>query len=164
VFAFGSRHDFQERGTSVIKGFKNFLLRGDVIVIAVGLIVALAFSTLIKAFTDSVINPLISRAQGGGAVGLGVQLGQTGNSATFLNFGSFISAVVYFIIFMAVVYFVIVVPYKKISAKHGQVVFGDPAPTQTCPACLSDDLPLGATKCKYCGTDQPTGATGNTAT
>ena len=89
---FSSRHDFQERGTSVIKGFKNFLLRGDVIVIAVGLIVALAFSTLIKAFTDSVINPLISRAQGGHAVGLGVQLGQTGNSATFLNFGAFISA------------------------------------------------------------------------
>ncbi len=147
----------------MIKGFKNFLLRGDVIVIAVGLIVALAFSTLIKAFTDSVINPLISRAQGGGAVGLGVQLGQAGNTNTFLNLGAFISAVVYFIIFMAVVYFGIVVPYKKISAKRGQVVFGDPAPTQTCPACLSADLPLGATKCKYCGTDQATGATGTTA-
>ena len=48
----------------MIKGFKNFLLRGDVIVIAVGLIVALAFSTLIKAFTDSVINPLISPRRG----------------------------------------------------------------------------------------------------
>ena len=100
----------------MIKGFKNFLLRGDVIVIAIGLIVALAFSTLIKAFTDSVIDPLISRAQGGHAVGLGVQLGQTGNSATFVNFGSFISAIVYFLIFMAVVYFAVVVPYKNISA------------------------------------------------
>jgi large conductance mechanosensitive channel len=140
----------------VIKGFKNFLLRGDVIVIAIGLIVALAFSTLIKAFTDSVIDPLISRAQGGHAVGLGVQLGQAGNSATFVNFGAFISAVVYFVIFMAVVYFVVVLPYKNISARRGQVVFGDPPPTQTCPACLSADLPAGATKCKYCGTDQPT--------
>ena len=72
-----------------MKGFKNFLMRGDVIVIAVGLIVALAFSTLIKAFTDSVINPLISRAQGGGAVGLGVQLGQAGNTNTFVNFRGF---------------------------------------------------------------------------
>ena len=64
---------------------------------------------------------------------------------------------------MAVVYFVIVVPYKKISAKRGQVVSGDPAPTQTCRACPSGDLPLGATKCKYCGTDQPTEATGTAA-
>ena len=141
----------------MIKGFKNFLLRGDVIVIAVGLIVALAFSTLIKAFTDSVIDPLISRAQGGQAVGLGVQLGTAGNTATFLNVGAFISAVVYFVIFMAVVYFLIVVPYKKISARRGQIVFGDPPPTQTCPACLSGDLPVGATKCRYCGTDQPVG-------
>ncbi|HUY22323.1 MAG TPA: MscL family protein [Acidimicrobiales bacterium] len=142
----------------MIKGFKNFLLRGDVIVVAVGLIVALAFSTLIKAFTDSVINPLIARAQGGQAVGLGVQLGQKNNNATFLNLGSFISAIVYFVIFMGVVYFAIVVPYKSISARRGQVVFGDPPPTKTCPACLSDDLPAAATKCKYCATDQPTGA------
>jgi len=147
----------------VIKGFKNFLLRGDVIVIAIGLIVALAFSTLIKAFTDSVIDPLISRAQGGHAVGLGVQLGQTGNSATFVNFGSFISAIVYFLIFMAVVYFAVVVPYKNISARRGHIVFGEPPPTQTCPACLSDDLPAGAAKCKYCGTDQPTEAVDTTA-
>jgi large conductance mechanosensitive channel len=140
----------------VIKGFKNFLLRGDVIVLAVGLAVALGFSTLIKAFTDSVINPVIDRAQGGHAVGLGVQLGQAGNTSTFVNFGTFISAIVYFIIFMAVIYFVIVVPYKRISARRGTVVFGDPAPTQTCPACLSADLPLGATKCLHCGSDQPT--------
>jgi large conductance mechanosensitive channel len=139
----------------VIKGFKNFLMRGDVIVLAIGLAVALAFSTLIKAFTDSVIDPLVSRAQGGSAVGLGVQLGHAGNSATFVNFGQFISAVIYFFIFMAVLYFAVVVPYKQGAAKRGTVVFGDPPATKTCPACLSDDLPVAATKCKYCGTDQP---------
>jgi large conductance mechanosensitive channel len=142
----------------MFKGFKNFLMRGDVIVVAVGLIIALAFSTLIKAFTDSVINPLIARAQGGHALGLGWQLGEEGNKTTFLDIGAFISAVIYFIIFMAVVYFMIVVPYKVISARRGKVVFGDPAPTKACPACLSDDLPAAATKCKYCGTDQPIGA------
>ncbi|MFZ2056099.1 MAG: MscL family protein [Acidimicrobiales bacterium] len=147
----------------MIKGFKNFLLRGDVIVIAIGLIVALAFSTLIKAFTDSVINPLIARAQGGHSVGLGVQLGQTGNNATFLNLGSFISAIVYFVIFMGVLYFAVVIPYKRISARRGQIVFGDPPPTQTCPACLSADLPVGATKCKYCGSEQPVAAGDGTA-
>jgi large conductance mechanosensitive channel len=137
----------------MIKGFKNFLMRGDVIVIAVGLVVALALSTLIKAFTDSVINPLVARAQGGHSVGLGFQLGQAGNKTTFLDLGAFISAIIYFIVFMAVVYFAIVVPYKTISARRGITVFGDPAPTKTCPACLSDDLPMGATKCKYCTTD-----------
>jgi large conductance mechanosensitive channel len=138
-----------------MKGFKNFLLRGDVIVIAVGLIVALAFSTLISAFTTNVINPVIARAEGKGAIGLGWQLGAKGNATTFLNIGGFISAAIYFMIFMVVVYFVIVVPYKNVSARRGVTVFGNPAPVKTCPACLSDDLPAAASKCKYCGTDQP---------
>ena len=139
----------------MVKGFKNFLMRGDIVVIAIGLVVALAFSTLIAAFTTNVINPLVTRAQGGGSVGLGVQLGASGNKATFIDFGALISAVIYFIVFMGVIYFVIVVPYKKISARRGVVVFGDPAPVKTCPACLSEDLPAAARKCRYCGSDQP---------
>ena len=147
-----------------MKGFKNFLMRGDVVVVAVALIVALALSTLISAFTTYLIDPLISRAQGSRSVGLGVQLGTAGNNATFVNFGSFISAVIYFIIFMAVVYFAIVIPYKAISARRGIAVFGDPAPAKTCPACLSEDLPLGATRCKYCGSDQPAEPSTSTTT
>lgn len=139
----------------MIKGFKNFLMRGDIVVIAVGLVIALALSTLIVAFTTNVINPLVARAQGGTSAGLGWQLGTAGNKATFVDVGAFISAVIYFVIFMAVIYFVIVVPYKAISARRGVIVFGDPAPAKTCPACLSDDLPVGASKCRYCGSDQP---------
>jgi large conductance mechanosensitive channel len=139
----------------MLKGFKNFLMRGDVITVAIGLVVALAFSTLVQAFTTYVINPIIAAAQGGHAVGLGWQLGSAGNKATFLDIGSFISAIIYFLIFMAVVYFAIVVPYRSIQARHGKVVFGDPPATKMCPACLSDDLPPAASKCRYCGTDQP---------
>ena len=139
----------------MLKGFKNFLMRGDVVVVAVGLIVALAFSNLVKAFTDFVINPIIARAQGGNSVGLGWQLGQAGNKSTYLDIGSFISTVIYFIIFMAVVSFLIVEPYKRYSARRGAVVFGDPGPVKTCPACLSEDLPAAAAKCRHCGTDQP---------
>ncbi|WP_327071284.1 MscL family protein [Kitasatospora sp. NBC_01250] len=143
----------------MLKGFKNFLMRGDVVVVAVGLIIALAFSTLIKAFTDSVINPIITRAQGGKSVGLGVQLGQAGNTATYVDFGAFIAALVYFVIFMAVVYFLIVVPYKHVQARRGVPVFGAPQPLKTCPACLCEDLPEGATRCWHCATDlNPTGA------
>lgn len=138
----------------MIKGFKSFLLRGDVVVVAIGLMVALAFSTLIKAFTDSIINPLLNRIQGKGTAGLGVQLGDAGNTKTFLDIGTFISAIIYFAVFMAVLYFAIVIPYKAISARRGVTVFGPPAPVKTCAACLSDDLPAAAAKCKYCGTDQ----------
>lgn len=143
----------------MVKGFRNFLMRGDVIVVAVGLVVALAFSNLVKAFTDSIINPLVAAAQRGNTTGLGWQLGTAGNKATFLDIGALISAIIYFLVYMAVVYFAIVLPYKYISAKRGVTVFGEPGPTKTCPACLSDDLPAAASKCKYCSTDQaPSGA------
>ncbi len=138
-----------------MKGFKNFLMRGEVVVVAIGLVVALAFSTLIKAFTDSVINPIIAAAQpGGGGIGLGVQLGKAGDKATFLDFGAFISALIYFVVFLAVVYFALVVPYKAIQARRGIAAFGEPPAVKTCPACLSEDLPAAASKCRYCGSDQ----------
>ncbi|HTT50324.1 MAG TPA: MscL family protein [Streptosporangiaceae bacterium] len=143
-----------------MRGFKNFLMRGDVIVVAVGLVIALAFSALIAAFTSDIINPIVTRLQGGESIGLGVQLGSDHNPKTFVDFGSFISSVIYFIIFVAVVYFVIVVPYKHMQARRGQTVFGDPETVKTCPACLSTDLPAAASKCKYCGTEQPTVTTG----
>jgi large conductance mechanosensitive channel len=139
----------------MIKGFRNFLMRGDVVVIAIGLMVALAFSTLIKAFTDSIVNPILNRLQGGSGIGLGIQLGDTGNTKTFLDIGSLLSAIIYFVVFMAVLYFIIVVPYKAMMARRGETVFGDPAPVKTCPACLSEDIPAAASKCKYCGTEQP---------
>jgi large conductance mechanosensitive channel len=137
-----------------MKGFKNFLMRGDVIVIAVGLVVALAFSTLITAFTTDIINPLVQSFVPG-KNGLSVEI-RSGHPKTSVDFGLFISAIIYFVIFIAVVYFLIVVPYKHVQARRGQVVFGDPPAVKTCPACLSGDLPAAASKCKYCGTDQPT--------
>jgi large conductance mechanosensitive channel len=130
---------------SVVRGFKNFLMQGDLIVIAVGLVIALAFSTLIKAFTDNVITPLVNAAGGGGVSGLGVRV-----NGQLLNFGAFVSAIIYFIIFMAVIYFVIVVPYRAYAARRGVTVFGDPAPVKTCPECMSEDVPMEATRCKYC--------------
>jgi large conductance mechanosensitive channel len=134
-----------ERAVGLVQGFKTFLMQGDVIVIAVGLVVALAFSTLIKAFTDNIITPLVN-AIGGGSTGLGFHA-----NGQLVNVGAFISAVIYFIIFMAVIYFLIIVPYRGIQRRRGVTVFGDPPPAQTCPACLSDGLPVAATKCRYCG-------------
>jgi large conductance mechanosensitive channel len=139
---------------AMLKGFRNFLMRGDVIVVAVGLSVALAFSTLVKAFTDNIINPLVAAAQGSvKGPGLGWQLVDGGGVGTYLNLGALISAIIYFIIFMAVVYFLIVVPYRYVMQRAGKTVFGEPPPTKNCPACLSDDLNPAATRCKHCGAD-----------
>jgi large conductance mechanosensitive channel len=143
---------------SVIRGFKNFLMQGDLVVVAVGLVIALAFSTLIKAFTDDVITPLINAAGGGGSNGLGVRV-----HGQLIALGAFVSAVVYFIVFMAVVYFAIVVPYRTYQRRRGVAVFTEPAPTKACPACLSDGLPLEATKCRYCATELTGEVTGGMA-
>ncbi|HYB23403.1 MAG TPA: MscL family protein [Solirubrobacteraceae bacterium] len=129
----------------MLRGFKNFLMQGELVVIAVGLVVALAFSTLIKAFTDNIITPLVNAVGSGGTTGLGVHV-----HGQLINFGAFISAIVYFVIFMAVIYFAIVVPYRAYMARRGMVVFGDPPQTRTCPYCLSDDVPAAASKCLHC--------------
>jgi large conductance mechanosensitive channel len=131
---------------STLRGFKTFLMQGDLVVVAVGLAIALAFSTLIKAFTDSVITPLVNAAGGGGTTGLGFHV-----KGQLVNLGALVSAVIYFIVFVAVIYFVIVVPYRAYQRRRGTTVFGEPPPTKTCPECLSDGLPRDARRCKYCG-------------
>lgn len=71
-----------------------------------------------------------------------------------MDFGAFISTIIYFVIYVAIVYFLIVLPYKAVQDRRGGVtVFGTPAPAKTCPACLSEDLPMAATKCRFCGSE-----------
>jgi large conductance mechanosensitive channel len=134
-----------ERPVGLLQGFRNFLLQGDIVIVAVGLVIALAFSTLIKAFTDNIVTPLVNAIGSGGATGLGFRV-----NGQLVNIGAFIAAVIYFAIFMLVIYFLIVVPYRAVQRRRGVTVFGDPAPAQTCPACLSEGLPISATKCRYC--------------
>lgn len=136
------------------KGFRNFLLRGDVIVVAIGLIVALAFSGLVESFTTTVLTPLINAAASNGSATSG--LGWTIKGQR-IDLGAFIAAIVYFIVLIAVVYFAIVVPYRSYMRRRGTTVFGDPAPTKACPFCCSSDLPVAATRCLHCSADLPTG-------
>jgi large conductance mechanosensitive channel len=131
----------------MFSGFKNFLMQGQLVVVAVGLSIALAFSTLVSTFTGAVITPLVNAAGGGGSNGLGFRV-----RGQLIDLGSLVSAIIYFIVFVAVVYCAIVVPYRAYQKKRGVTVFTEPPPTKTCPACLSDGLPLGATKCRYCET------------
>jgi len=118
----------------VLKGFKNFLMQGDLVIIAVGLVVALAFSTLIKAFTDNIITPLVNAIAGGGSTGKGI--GWTLNGQR-INVGAFIGAVIYFVILIAVIYYLIVVPYRAYM-KRRPVRLRRPAAHQDLP-----QLPVG---------------------
>jgi large conductance mechanosensitive channel len=130
-------------------------MQGDLIVIAVGLVIALAFAALIQAFVNNIITPLVNAVLGGAA---GEGLGWTINGQR-IDLGAFIGAIIYFIIFVAVIYFLLVVPYRAYMRRRGTTVFGEPEPTKTCPECRAPDLPVAAIRCKYCAT-QLTAVTG----
>ncbi len=100
----------------MLQGFKDFIMRGNIVDLAVAVVIGTAFVALVTAFTEAFINPLLA-VSGSGSVGegLGVQLGEEGNPATFLDFGGFITAIITFLITAAVVYFAIVVPMKKLQ-------------------------------------------------
>lgn len=110
----------------MLKGFKNFLLRGNVVDLAVAVVIGAAFGTLVKAFTDNVITPIISVVGGSSANGLSFTI-IGGNPATRVDVGAVISAVIYFVIVAAVVYFVIVVPMNTLRARREAGVEAAPA-------------------------------------
>ncbi|MDV7243928.1 MULTISPECIES: large conductance mechanosensitive channel protein MscL [Rhodococcus] len=93
----------------MLKGFKDFLLRGNVLDLAVAVVVGAAFTAIVTSFTNNVINPLIAVAGGANDLGWGYQV-LSDNPATFINVGAVITAVINFVIIAAVVYFILIVP------------------------------------------------------
>jgi large conductance mechanosensitive channel len=95
-----------------MKGFKDFVMQGNVIDLAVGVVIGSAFTALVTAFVDNLINPVVAAAGPDSVSGFGFQIFEN-NVATFVNFGAVISAVITFLITAAVVYFVFVLPMTK---------------------------------------------------
>jgi large conductance mechanosensitive channel len=110
----------------MLKGFKDFALRGNVIDLAVAVVVGTAFTALVNSFTTSFLNPLIALATGGGKNG-----GKAEVNGQFFTYGAFLNAVITFLITAAVVYFAVVLPMKAIleRRKHGEEA-GPVVPTQ----------------------------------
>ena len=96
----------------MLKGFKDFLLRGNIVDLAVAVVIGTAFTALVGSFTNSFINPLIGLVGGGGPEGMTATV--DGQSFTF---GAFITAVITFAITAAVVYFFVVVPMKTVQER-----------------------------------------------
>lgn len=110
----------------MLKGFKDFLMRGNVIDLAVAVVVGSAFTALVTAFTTNIIKPFIAATGGGNVHGLSIQLVK-GNPASIIDFAAVINAVLTFLITAAVVYFLFVMPMKKVSERRKKGVEDGPA-------------------------------------
>lgn len=98
----------------MLRGFKDFILRGNVIELSIAVVVGTAFTALVSAFTSNIVNPIIAAAGGVETNGLGFPI-WPGNEKTFLNFGAVITAFVTFMITAAVMYFIFVAPMNRIN-------------------------------------------------
>jgi len=128
---------------SVVAEFKEFVLRGNVIDLAVGVIIGAGFAGIVTALTKDIITPLIGMA---GKVDLS-NLNTTINGAKF-GFGDFLNTVVSFVILAAVVFFVIVRPINVLMSLRKAETPVD-ATTRECPLCLSS-IPKLASRCAFC--------------
>jgi large conductance mechanosensitive channel len=125
-----------------MKGFRQFLMRGNLIDLAVAVVIGTAFTAVVTAIVQDLITPLIAAI--GGKPNFGA-LSFTVNHSTFL-YGSFINALLSFLIVAAVVYFLVVSPVTKITSRLQR---NKAATTRDCPECLSS-IPVAATRCSFC--------------
>ena len=133
----------------MIKGFRDFILRGNVMDLAVAFIIGAAFTAIVTALTTNIITPL-----------LGAVIGKPNYDYLIFNlhggvikYGTFLTAVINFILIAGVVYFFLVVPTQYLLKKFNPPAVA-PVTTKPCPQCLGD-IPLAATRCKFC--TQPVG-------
>lgn len=126
----------------MLKDFKDFIMRGNVLDLAVGVIIATAFMEIVTGITEGILNPIIGRLVAGiDLKGLAVTIG-----GVEMQYGLFLDATVKFVI-TAFALFLIVRLISKLLVKPP--VEEAPA-TKTCPYCKSDDVDITATKCPHC--------------
>jgi large conductance mechanosensitive channel len=127
----------------MLQEFKAFLFRGNIVDLAVAVVIGIAFGAVITALVADIITPLIAAIFGSHDFSA---LTFTINNSTFL-YGAFINAVISFVLIAAAVFFVVVKPMNAIDARRTK---DEPAATtRDCPECLSE-IPLAAKRCRYC--------------
>jgi large conductance mechanosensitive channel len=134
---------------SMLRGFKAFLLRGNVVDLAIAVVIGVAFGAVITAFVKDLITPLIA-ALGGKPDFAGLYF--TINKSRFL-YGDFFDALIAFVIIAAVIYFFVVVPYTAMIERSRKEPPADPT-TKKCTECLSE-IPKDARRCAFCTSPQP---------
>ena len=139
----------------MLKGFRQFVLRGNVIDLAVGVVIGAAFGTVVTSFVKDLLTPFIAALVGKPDFGA---LKFTINNSTFL-YGDFINAVVSFLLIAAAVYFFVVTPVNALISRARKEPPADPS-TKKCPECRNE-IPLDALRCGFC--TQPVAGTASAA-
>jgi large conductance mechanosensitive channel len=132
----------------MIKGFRDFILRGNVVDLAVAVIIGAAFTAIVNSLVADVLNPLIAATVGKPNFSYLVLHVHNGE----VKYGNFFNAAISFLIVASVVYFGVVMPLGWFLArvKARQAAAPPPPSTRKCPECLSD-IPLAAKRCSQCG-------------
>ncbi|WP_280269217.1 large conductance mechanosensitive channel protein MscL [Nocardia wallacei] len=113
----------------MLKGFKDFLMRGNVIDLAVAVVMGTAFTAVVTSVTKGVLEPLLAVLGSNGQLGLGFQL-VPGKPATFIALGPIISSAINFVMVAAVLYFVLIVPMKHLQKRFGGKKKSEPTQTE----------------------------------
>ncbi len=133
----------------MLSDFKKFILRGNVVDLAVAVVVGVAFTAMVTAFVADLVTPLIAAIFGRHDFS---SLYFTFNHSKF-KYGSFINAVLAFLIVATVVFFAVVVPVTALMRRLNLVPDKDAEPEKRpCPECLSD-IPAAAPRCAFCGAE-----------
>ena len=134
----------------MLKGFRDFILRGNVVDLAVAVVMGTAFNAIVTAFVSSIITPLISATVGKPdfhSLVLHV------HGAVF-TIGDLLNALISFLIIAASVYFFLVLPVNALLNRFKKPVPATPPATRPCPECLSD-IPIAARRCAHCAQPVP---------
>ena len=137
----------------MLKEFRQFILRGNVVDLAVAVVVGVAFGAVVTALVADLITPIVAAIFGKpNFAGLNFTI----NHSTFL-YGAFINAVVSFLVVAAAIFFLVVKPVNTLTARLAAREPHKPAATRECPECLSD-IPAAARRCAYCTSAVPAAA------
>jgi large conductance mechanosensitive channel len=129
----------------MLKGFRDFILRGNVVDLAVAVIIGTAFGAVVTAFTKGIIMQFVAaifKAPDFDKLAFPI-------NGTPIQYGPFLTATINFLIIAAVIYFFVVVPVNYLLARFNKPVPDAPPAIKTCGECLSE-IPLAAKRCKFC--------------
>jgi len=129
----------------MLSGFKQFILRGNVVDLAVGVVIGAAFGSVVTALTKDLLTPLIAALVGKpdfSAISFSIR-------GTLFPIGDFINAAVSFLLIAAAVYFFVVTPVNALVARMRRAPAPADPTTKKCPECLSE-IPIDARRCAHC--------------
>ncbi|HEX2999540.1 MAG TPA: large conductance mechanosensitive channel protein MscL [Armatimonadota bacterium] len=138
----------------MLKGFRQFILRGNVVDLAVAVVMGAAFGAVVTALVKDLLTPLIAAIFGKPDFS---RLTFTIHNSQFL-YGDFINAVIAFLLLATAVYFFVIVPMNAVMARMNRGQVAPDLSTKKCPECLSD-IPVGARRCPHCTSSQSSATT-----